>query len=99
VAPGYVKGAGMYDRDWGSKSPMGTVTTVEKVVAKTIQAIERDRPEVTVSGALTKISDVMLAASPRLTYAIGNKAAYPMLRKEAERREALRTSGEREIPN
>ncbi len=98
VSPGYVKGAGMYDRDWGSKTPMGTTTTVEKVVTKTIQAIERDRPEVTVSGALTKISDVILAMSPRLTYAVGNKAAYPMLRKEAERREALRTSGERDIP-
>jgi short-subunit dehydrogenase len=99
VAPGYVKGAGMHERDWGSKTPMGTVTTVEKVVAKTLQAIERDRPEVTVSGVLTKISDVVLAVSPRLTYAIGKKAAYPMLRKEAERREALRASGERDVPN
>jgi short-subunit dehydrogenase len=99
VCPGYVEGAGMYERDWHSKTPVGTKTTIGKTVRRTIDAIEKDIPEVVVSGPLTKAGDVFLALSPRLTNWIGWKAAYPMLRQEADRRERLRASGEREVPN
>ena len=99
VCPGYVEGAGMYDRDWGSKTPAGTKTTVDKVVARTIAAIEHDLPEVVVSGALGKIGDVVLAVSPRLVNRIGWNGPYKAFRAEAERREVLRAAGERAIPN
>lgn len=99
VCPGYVQGAGMYERDWGSKTPPGTKTTVEKVAKRTVAAIEKDIPEVVLSGAIGKIGDVMLAISPRLTNKIGWSGPYKILRKEGERREALRTSGDRDIPN
>jgi short-subunit dehydrogenase len=99
VCPGYVQGAGMYERDWGSKTPPGTKTTVEKVAKRTVAAIEKDIPEVVLSGAIGKIGDVMLAISPRLTNRIGWSGPYKILKKEGERREALRASGDRDIPN
>ncbi|MEX2459260.1 MAG: SDR family NAD(P)-dependent oxidoreductase, partial [Actinomycetota bacterium] len=99
VCPGYVQGAGMYERDWGSKTPPGTKTTIARVVKRTIDAIEKDLPEVVVSGPLTKVGDVFLAISPRATNRIGWSGPYKMLRHEAERRERLRAAGEREVPN
>jgi short-subunit dehydrogenase len=99
VCPGYVRGAGMYDRDWGSKTPPGTATTIEKVVKKTVAAIEKDLPEVVVSGLLGRIGDVSLAVSPRFTNRMGWSGPYKLFRAEAERRERLRASGERDLPN
>ncbi|MCA1726236.1 MAG: SDR family NAD(P)-dependent oxidoreductase [Actinobacteria bacterium] len=99
VCPGYVQGAGMYERDWGSKTPPGTKTTVETVAKKTVAAIEKDQPEVVVSGFNGRVGDVLLAISPRLMTRIGWSGPYKMLKAEGERRERLRAAGERDIPN
>lgn len=90
VCPGFVKDTGMYERGWRSGVPRGTATTVDRVAAAVVRAIERDVPEIVVSGALTKVSDVALALSPRLTYWLGRSTAFPVLRREAERRSDAR---------
>jgi short-subunit dehydrogenase len=87
VAPGYVKGAGMYERDWGSKTPPGTSTTVDKVARAVVKAIEKDVPEIVAAGALVRMSDVALAISPGLTERLGHRTgAFKLLKEEAARR-------------
>lgn len=67
VCPGYVMEAGMFARHDSSKPRAGTATTPEKVAKAVVQAIERNRPEVLASGFLPRLSDVVLAISPRAT--------------------------------
>lgn len=86
VCPGFVEGAGMF-QDWSrGKKPPGLTSTVpiERVVAKTMEAIENDKAETTVAGGLLKVADILQAISPRLIHAIGRRVGtYSFIEKEA----------------
>jgi hypothetical protein len=50
-----------------------------------VRAIEHDKPDVVVAGALPQIADVALAASPRLSGVVARRTgAYELLRRHAE---------------
>jgi hypothetical protein len=70
---------------------------VEETLA--VAAIEKDQPEVVISGFNGKVGDVVLAISPRLMNRIGWSGPFKILKSEGERREALRAAGERDMPN
>lgn len=85
VCPGWVVTEGVFAQRINQRVASGAGTTTEKVVAAVVHLIERNRPEAVVSGALPKISDVVMALSPRAYEAIAWKTgAYRELRKEAE---------------
>jgi len=69
ICPGFVSDTGMF-HDWSQgERPPGLTRTVapEKVVAKTLWAIEKNKAEVIVAPGLLKVVDVLHAASPALT--------------------------------
>lgn len=88
VCPGFVSDAGMY-HDWsqGTTPPKVAKTVpLEKVVAKTIEAIEKNKAEVVVAGGLLPWADVFAAFSPEIPALIGRKSgSYEYLEKEARK--------------
>jgi short-subunit dehydrogenase len=69
ICPGYVRDAGMFQVSKSGASPPGITATVapERVVSRTIRAIERNKPEVIVASGLVNIVDVLHALAPRFT--------------------------------
>ena len=89
VCPGFVSGSGMFSA-WGGAQHapkiVGTVTP-EKVAEKTIQAIERNRAEVIVSGLMGRAVDLFNAVSPDATAFVARRSGlYAFLEHEAETR-------------
>jgi short-subunit dehydrogenase len=88
ICPGFVSGAGMF-ADWskGAKPPKLTKTvTPEKVAAKTIEAIEKDKAEVIVAAGLVRFVDVFHALSPGFTTGLARRTGgYKFLENEAVR--------------
>jgi uncharacterized protein len=72
---------------------MGTETDPRKVGRAVVRAIERDKPDVVVAGALPQIADVSLAISPRLTEFLARRlGGYDSLRREAAARARRRNA-------
>ena len=69
--------------DWSQgEAPPGLIKTVspQKVADKTIEAIEKDKPEVNVTTGLANIVDILHAISPRFTtYVARRTGAYKFL--------------------
>ena len=89
ICPGYVMEAGMFaeQRAVQEKPRAGTGTTPRDVAAAVVRAIERDLPEVVVSGFLPKLSDVTLAISPRLFEAAARRSGgWLPMKREADAR-------------
>jgi len=87
VCPAFVTEAGMFSRYEQPAIPRGSGawTTPRKVAAAVVRAIERDKPDVIVAGALPQIADVSLAISPRLTEFLARRVGgYQPLQREAE---------------
>ena len=88
VCPGFVSDAGMY-HDWsgGTQPPkVAKTVTPQKVVTRTIEAIEKNKAEVVVAGGLLPWADVFAAFSPEIPAAIGRKSgSYDYLEKEARK--------------
>jgi short-subunit dehydrogenase len=91
VCPGFVLGEGLFSR-WGDERTgrrSGAATKPEKVAAAVVRAIEKDVPEIVVSGPVGKIADVAFAISPAITATVGRRSpAVKLFRDEAERRRA-----------
>jgi short-subunit dehydrogenase len=88
ICPGYVTGAGLFARHHrkDTKTAPATLTTPPKVAAAVVRAIERDKPDVVVSGFLPQLSDVSFALSPRIASTIARRiGGYEPMRREAER--------------
>jgi short-subunit dehydrogenase len=86
ICPGFVAESGMFAR-WGGRAPRGsgTGTDPRQVANAVVRAIEHDKPDVVVAGALPQIADVALAASPRLSGVVARRTgAYELLRRHAE---------------
>lgn len=97
ICPGFVTGAGLFSRHVDPRIPRssGAWTTPRKVAMAVVRAIERDKPDVVVAGALPQIADVSLAISPRLTSFLGRRmGGFEPLRREAETRAARRKRAE-----
>jgi short-subunit dehydrogenase len=72
---------------------LGTETDPRKVGRAVVRAIERDKPDVVVAGALPQIADVSLAISPRLTEFLARRlGGYDSLRREAAARARRRNA-------
>jgi short-subunit dehydrogenase len=72
---------------------LGTETDPRKVGRAVVRAIERDKPDVVVAGALPQIADVSLAISPRLTEFLARRlGGYDSLRREAVARARRRNA-------
>lgn len=88
VCPGFVSGAGMY-HDWSGGAPppkVAKTVSPDQVVAKTIEAIEKNKAEVVVAGGLLPWADVFAAFSPEIPAAIGRRSgSYEYLEKEARK--------------
>ena len=88
ICPGFVSEAGMY-HDWsGGTKPPSVAKTVspEKVTAKTIEAIEKNKAEVVVAGGMLPWADIFAAFSPEIPAAIGRKSgSYAYLENEARK--------------
>ena len=96
ICPGYVLEAGMFaeQRSVDEKPRAGTGTTPRKVGDAVVRAIERDLPEVLVSGFLPKLSDVMLAISPRAFEATARRSGgWTPMKREADARARARRGG------
>lgn len=66
---------------------LGTETNPRRVARAVVRAIQRDKPDVVVAGALPQIADVSLAISPRLTTFLARRlGGYDSLRREANAR-------------
>jgi len=93
VCPGYVERDGMFSRHSVTdvRRVSGTLTTPEKVAAAVVKAIERNKAEVVVSGALPKLADVSFALSPDLSIATAYRVGgYEPFRREVEGSDATR---------
>jgi len=93
VCPGYVERDGMFSRHAVTdvRRVSGTLTTPEKVAAAVVKAIERNKAEVVVSGALPKLADVSFALSPDLSIATAYRVGgYEPFRREVEGSDATR---------
>ena len=89
ICPGYVAEAGLYAEQRLVEEPArsGTGTTPAKVGEAVVRAVERDLPEIVVSGFLPKISDVVLAISPKLfDRAARRSGGWLPMKREAEAR-------------
>jgi short-subunit dehydrogenase len=68
------------------RSP-GALTDPRTVARAVIRAVERNKPDVVVAGALPRLADVSLAISPRLTEFLARRmGGYDALRREAAAR-------------
>jgi uncharacterized protein len=89
VCPAFVSEAGFitaYAQPEVKRS-IGTETDPRKVARAVVRAIERDKPDVVVAGALPRVADVSLAISPRLTEFMARRmGGYDSLRREAASR-------------
>ena len=89
VCPAFVAEAGFvtaYTEPNVSRS-LGTETSPRRVARAVVRAIERDKPDVVVAGALPQVADVSLAISPRLTTFLARRlGGYDSLRREAQAR-------------
>lgn len=89
VCPAFVAEAGFvtaYTEPNVSRG-LGTETNPRRVARAVVRAIERDKPDVVVAGALPQIADVSLAISPRLTTFLARRlGGYDSLRREAQAR-------------
>jgi short-subunit dehydrogenase len=89
VCPAFVAEAGFvtaYTEPNVSRS-LGTETSPRRVARAVVRAIERDKPDVVVAGALPQVADVSLAISPRLTTFLARRlGGYDALRREAQAR-------------
>jgi short-subunit dehydrogenase len=95
ICPGYVLEAGLFaeHRLVSERPRAGTGTTPQKVAEAVVRAIEKDLPEVLVSGFLPKLSDVMLAISPRAFEAAARRSGgWLPMKREADARRELRES-------
>lgn len=92
VCPGYVAEAGFAEHRLVPTQPKaGTGTTAAKVGEAVARAVERDLPEVLVSGLLPRFADVTLAISPRLFEASARRSGgWEPLRREADARAGTR---------
>jgi short-subunit dehydrogenase len=89
VCPGFVRSAGMFSGWNRAADAPGIAGTVgpEKVAQKTIDAIEKNRAEVIVSGGLGRMVDVFNAVSPDATAFIARRSGfYDFLEEEASTR-------------
>jgi short-subunit dehydrogenase len=87
ICPGFVTGAGLFSRHVDPRIPRssGAWTTPRKVALAVVRAVEHDKPDVVVAGALPQLADVSLAISPRLTTFLGRRmGGFEPLRREAE---------------
>jgi short-subunit dehydrogenase len=87
VCPGFVTEAGMFaDRRFPTvPRRSGTGTTPRAVAAAVIRAIERNKPDIVVSGLVPKLSDVAFAISPTIADALARRSGtYELQRREAE---------------
>ncbi len=85
VSPGTVDDVGMYANQLAKKSIGGSGTTVDKVAAAVVKAIEEERPEVVSMGFLGRIADVGLAVSPRFSQAAYlRNPAHALIKRTAE---------------
>jgi short-subunit dehydrogenase len=85
VSPGTVDDVGMYANQLAKKSVGGGGTTVDKVAAAVVRAIEEERPEVVTMGVLGRIADVGLAVSPRFSQAMYlRNPAHALIKRTAE---------------
>jgi uncharacterized protein len=89
VCPAFVAEAGFvtaYTEPNVSRG-LGTETNPRRVAQAVVRAIERDKPDVVVAGALPQVADVSLAISPRLTTFLARRlGGYDSLRREAQAR-------------
>ncbi|MGH2657210.1 MAG: SDR family NAD(P)-dependent oxidoreductase [Actinomycetota bacterium] len=89
VCPAFVAEAGFvtaYTEPNVSRG-LGTETSPRRVARAVVRAIERDKPDVVVAGALPQFADVSLAISPRLTTFLARRlGGYDSLRREAQAR-------------
>ncbi|MGH2723848.1 MAG: SDR family NAD(P)-dependent oxidoreductase [Actinomycetota bacterium] len=94
ICPGYVLDAGMFaeQRSVEVKPRAGTGTTPRKAADAVVRSIERNLPEVLVSGFLPRLSDLTLAISPRLFEATARRSGgWTPMKREADAR--ARTKG------
>ena len=87
VCPGFVSDTGMaFSWMKGTKAPkVAGMVAPDKVAEVTIEAIEKDKAEVIVSGGLGKIVDVFHAISPALTTTIARRSGlYDYLEKQTK---------------
>jgi short-subunit dehydrogenase len=89
VCPAFVAEAGFvtaYTEPNVSRG-LGTETNPRRVARAVVRAIERNKPDVVVAGALPQVADVSLAISPRLTTFLARRlGGYDTLRREAQAR-------------
>ncbi|HEX2032171.1 MAG TPA: SDR family NAD(P)-dependent oxidoreductase [Actinomycetota bacterium] len=92
ICPGYVAEAGFVEhRLVEAPFSAGTGTTPREVAAAVVRAVERDLPEVIVSGFLPRLSDITLAISPRLFEAAARRSGgWLPLQREADARARAR---------
>lgn len=93
VCPGYVESDGMFSRHEVTEvsKASGTLTTPPRVAAAVVRAIERDKADVVVSGALPKMADVSFAVSPQASIALAWRVGgYEPFRREVEIQESRR---------
>ena len=89
VCPAFVAAAGFVTEyaEPNVSRGLGTETNPRRVARAVVRAIERDKPDVVVAGALPQIADVSLAISPRLTTFLARRlGGYDSLRREAQAR-------------
>ena len=89
VCPAFVAEAGFVTEyaEPNVSRGLGTETNPRRVARAVVRAIERDKPDVVVAGALPQIADVSLAISPRLTTFLARRlGGYDSLRREAQAR-------------
>ena len=94
VCPAFVSEAGFITdyAEPGVRRSLGTETDPRKVARAVVRAIERDKPDVVVAGALPQLADVSLAISPRLTEFLARRmGGYDALRREAAARTRRRS--------
>jgi short-subunit dehydrogenase len=95
VCPAFVSETGFVTSyvEPGVTRGLGTETDPRKVGRAVVRAIERDKPDVVVAGALPQIADVSLAISPRLTEFLARRlGGYDSLRREAVARARRRNA-------
>lgn len=88
ICPGFVSDEGMFARRHPDDPPpkIARMVTPGEVASKTIDAIEKNKAEVIVTGGLGNIVDVFHALSPDTTAAIQRRGGlYDYMRQEADR--------------
>ena len=95
VCPAFVSEAGFVTHyaEPDVRRSVGAETDPRSVARAVVRAIERDKPDVVVAGALPQLADVSLAISPRLTEFLARRmGGYNGLRREAAARARRRSA-------